>query len=85
MKSIGEVNVRFEKSRGLWIGSSHDRLTEWKQRATENYDEAVHLYTGIEAITPHSDWNKSGSIILKQSDPLPMTILAVLPEIKVGG
>jgi hypothetical protein len=84
-KSIAEVNVRVEKSRGMYIGRVMDKLAEWKQRAIEAYGDPISLFTGIVAITPLPDWDKSGSFIIKQKHPLPLTVLSILPEIKVGG
>jgi Ubiquitin-activating enzyme E1 FCCH domain len=84
-KAVGDFHIGLEDSRGLWIGTKQSRLTEWRQRETESYNEAIRLFTGIVQITPHSDWDRSGSMIIKQRDPLPMTILSVMPEIKVGG
>ncbi|WP_281357700.1 hypothetical protein [Rhizobium oryzihabitans] len=35
-------------------------------------------------ITPTSEWTKGGTMVVKQFDPLPMTILAIMPDLKVG-
>jgi hypothetical protein len=84
-KSIAEVNVRVEKSRGMFIGRALNKLSEWKQRANEAYSDPISLFTGIAAITPNPDWDKSGSFYIQQKYPLPLTILSILPEVKVGG
>jgi hypothetical protein len=84
-KSVAEVSVRVEKSRGMFIGRALNKLSEWKQRAAEAYNDPIGLFSGITAITPNPDWDKSGSFYIQQKYPLPLTILSILPEVKVGG
>jgi len=88
-KSISEVSLRVEQTRGIWIGPENglrdsDKLIEYKQRATEAWNEAIGAYTGDLAITPTWDWTDGGNLVIKQFDPLPMTILAVMPDITIG-
>lgn len=90
MKSVAEVTFRVEETRGIWTGNKDtDRdalngLVEYKQRSTEAWNEAIQLYTGDLRITPHWDWNQKGSVVVKQFDPLPMTILAIMPDVVIG-
>lgn len=89
MKSVSEVTLRVEKTRGIWIGSRDGNrddahLVEYKQRSIEAWDEAIGLYTGDIRITPHWDWNTAGRVWVKQFDPLPMTILALMPDVTLG-
>lgn len=88
-KSISRLVLRVEKTRGIFVspkdvGRDSDRIVEFKQRDTEAWDEAIGLHTGdIDMIVP-SDWNASGSVFVKQFDPLPMSILALMPELTLG-
>jgi len=84
-KSISEVTLRVEESRGGKIGYDADHLTEFKQRAYEPYGTATSLKTGDIKVTMPSTWRSEGSIFFRQDDPLPMTLLAVIPEVSVGG
>jgi len=88
-KSISEVSLRVEKTRGIWVGPEDglrdsDKLIEYKQRAGEAWNEAIGAYTGDLAITPQWDWTDGGNLVIKQFDPLPMTILAVMPDVTLG-
>ena len=88
-KSVSEVAMRVQDTRGIWTGSEDglrgdSRLVEYKQRANEAWDEAIQLFTGDIRITPHWDWNTSARIWIKQFDPLPMTILAIMPDVTIG-
>ncbi len=88
-KSISEVTLRVEKTRGIWIGPEDadrdsDKLVEYKQRSVEAWNEAIQVYTGDIAITPHWAWNTHGRMVVKQFDPLPMTITAIMPDPVIG-
>lgn len=88
-KSIGEVTLRVENTRGIWIGPVNGardstRMVEFKQRSTEAWNEAIQLYTGDIAITPMWDWTDGGRLFVKQFDPLPLTIGAIIPEVMVA-
>lgn len=89
MKSVSEVTLRVENTRGIFIGPydgdrDSEKLVEYRQRSTEAWNEAIAMYTGDIRMTPHWDWNTSGSVWVKQFDPLPMTILAIMPDVTVG-
>jgi len=83
-KTISTVTFRFEKTRGGKIGPTADNLTEFKQRAYENYGDPTALKTGDIRVTIPSKWSNSGSVFFRQDDPLPVTLLAVIPEVTVG-
>lgn len=89
MKSISEVTLRVEDTRGIFVGPydgdrDSDKLVEYKQRATEAWNEAIQLYTGDIRMTTPWDWNTSGSMWVKQFDPLPVTLLAIMPDVTIG-
>ena len=84
LKKIARVNVRLKKSRGLLVGPSSDKLIEWKQREFENIGEPTDLLTGDAEVILLPDWNSNGRIFLRQKDPLPMHILAMMPDINLG-
>lgn len=89
MKSVSEVTLRVERTRGIFIGPYDEPrdsrlMVEYKQRSTEAWNEAIRLYTGDVRITPQWDWNTNGSVCVKQFDPLPMTILAIMPDVSIG-
>ena len=84
-KSISAVTLRVESSRGGKVGTDADNLTEFKQRAYETYGTPTELKTGDIRVTMPSKWSSSGSLFYRQDDPLPITLLAVIPEVSVGG
>lgn len=84
-KRVGKVTLRVERSRGIFLGPREGRLIEWKQRTTEGWGEAIQPFTGDVDIPILPDWNTDGDLWIRQSDPLPLTLLAAMPEISIGG
>lgn len=76
---IAQVTVRFRNSRGLWIGPDKGRLVEMKQRENENYGDPTALLTGDKTIILKPNWG-NGRLFLRQRDPLPMEITAIIPQ-----
>lgn len=84
-KRINEVTVLCQESRGIFAGEDADSLYEFKQRATENYGEPIALLTGRAEIPVRCSWNDNGRVFIRQTDPLPLTILGVMPNVQAGG
>ena len=74
-----------QEARGVFAGPSFDKLDEWKQRSTEAYGEAIRLFTGDVSMDVPPEWNDQGIVCIRQADPLPLTLLAIAPEVDIGG
>jgi len=85
MKKVSDVNVRFERSRGLLIGPDSYNLVEMKQREFELIGDPTELLSGDKLINLLPQWNTNGRLFLRQKDPLPMTILSLTPDIHTEG
>lgn len=85
-KNTGKVTLYVEKTRGLFVGPKEpktdllDGMTEIKSRLFENYDEPVDLATGKMDIIIRSEWNSNGRVFIRQIDPIPASILAIVPS-----
>jgi hypothetical protein len=86
-KNVFAVRALLEESRGLFAGPdfSADNLIEYPQRSIENYEEPVTPFTGQASIRIPSTWDSGGNVAIRQSDPLPLTILSIIPELDIGG
>jgi hypothetical protein len=89
MKAIPEVTFRVEKTRGVWLGTEEatresGKMVEYKQRSTEAWNEAIGMLTGDFRVTAMPNWSTGGNVVVTQFDPLPMTILAIMPDITLG-
>lgn len=87
-KIVSNVTLFVEKTRGVWVGArppSDDNdnplegLEEYKARNDENYDDPVALRSGEIEIKNRPEWNSNGRVFIRQVDPLPLTLLAVMP------
>jgi len=84
-KIVSKVSIFVEESRGIWAGGtapeddSLDGLTELKIRELEGYDSPVDLATGVVDINIRPEWNSNGRVFIRQTDPLPLSVLAVAP------
>jgi hypothetical protein len=74
-----------EQSRGLQVGAQGNDLTEVKQRESEPYAAPMALFTGTQDVRVSGTWREPGRVRVVQSDPVPATVLAILPEVAVGG
>ena len=78
-KHVSKLTVHVESSRGLWAGPDADGLTELKMRSDEDYDSPIELETGTVELNIEPSWSSTGSVLIRQIDPLPLSILAVIP------
>lgn len=78
------VTVRFNRSRGLWIGPNKNDLDEMQQREFEKYGQPTQLLTGDKTIVIPPTWDSNGRLFMRQRDPLPMEILGVIPRVEVS-
>lgn len=83
-KQASDLTIGVRDSRGLWAGFNAANLSELKQREDEQWGDATELYTGYFEMTIESTWENNGQILLRQIDPLPLTILSVSPDYDVG-
>lgn len=82
-KKVSNVTVRLFKTRGLLVGPDKDHLIEMKQRDEEDLGEHTNLFTGDKRIYLKPSWNSNGKIFIRQRHPLPLTILAIVPEFEI--
>jgi len=86
-KLISKVSMFVENTRGLWAGtrppnesvSFLDGLTELKIREDEPYDSPVDLETDPIDIITEATWNNNGRVFIRQTDPVPCSILSIAP------
>lgn len=83
-KSVARVILRLWRSREFQAGPSATKLLKTKMRV-EHYDEAIALYSGDQELILQPAWNSNGRVFIRQDDPVPLTILAIMPEVEIGG
>jgi hypothetical protein len=89
-KLVSDVTIFVEASRGIWCGAKPptdddvdplEGLYEYKGRNDELMDDPIALKTGQVNINTKSEWNNNGRTFIRQVDPLPLSILAIMPEV----
>lgn len=81
-KCVKIVKLRLKDSVGLKIGSDADNLEEYKPDAVEA-DSAQSFINGVIEKTISPAWDHDGTVFIRQTDPLPLTILNIMPEVTV--
>lgn len=98
-KDLQAVTVRMEASRGVICGTNqpdqswqqNNAAVEWtgmKEIPERNNSVAagveLPLFTGDHRILLPGDWDEKGQVAFSQTYPLPMNLLACIPELTVG-
>jgi hypothetical protein len=86
--NINEVTVVFENSRGASAGSLRDDGTADMQEFKPRYDDfgygAIPLSTWQESLYTAPTWGVGGGMRIQQTNPMPMAVLAVIPNVDIS-
>ena len=85
VKNVNKVWLRVYRSSGIFTGPSADALTEAKQRTTEAYGTPPALKSEEIPIVLTPTWAEGGQVFVRQSDPLPLTLVSLTAEVAIGG
>ena len=83
-RRVHKLGVRVEDTLGLWHGPDLDHMSEAKFRANDVWGQPKALITDEVSMTVSPDWNNHGRMYLEQRDPLPCTIIALVPDYELG-
>lgn len=84
MQNIPKAYIRFYNTMGGRIGPTFDKMEEIQYRTSQDaMDEAIPLFTGEKQLNFPANWNHFAQVCVEQDEPLPMTILAIIPEVRV--
>ena len=85
VKSINKAWVRVFNSGAFSVGPDATRLTPTKGRHYESPGSAPNLMTDEIPLFVLPNFNQSGEVMIRQSDPLPLTVVDVTVEATFGG
>jgi hypothetical protein len=91
VKNVPAVGLVLHRSRGVFVGRDRNdfavenNLIELKQRDDEDWAESTSLLTGYTRLAIPTGWDQDGRVFVRQADPLPLTILSIIPEVQLGG
>lgn len=83
-KKVSAVTARLLNSRGIKIGQTFDNLHAIKERNTQPMGQPIQLFTGDERVVLDPLYDLMGHVCIQQDDPLPCTVLGLIPEVTVG-
>jgi hypothetical protein len=72
------------RSSGIFVGPNANELVEAKQRTTEPYGSPPSLKSEEISVVLTPTWADNGQIYVRQSDPLPLTIVSMTLEVAIG-
>lgn len=81
---VSKAVIRMQNSKGGYIGPDENTLKQL-QGVFNNYQSSTALFTGDLKHTLGGGYTDGGRIFIRQTDPLPITILALMPLISIGG
>jgi len=86
MKNVNKVHMRVSSSSLVKAGPSFTKLREYPARAvTDPYGSPPALRTGEISLGVDPSWNTDASVCVRQSEPLPLTVLSMTLELAAGG
>ena len=85
VKNLNHAWLRVFESSGIFAGPNADKLTEAKQRTTEPFGVPPSLKTEDIKIMLTPSWQDYGQIFIRQTDPLPLTVVGITLEVSIGG
>lgn len=93
-KRISAVTIRVQDTRGLAVRSVRAEedagslismpLVEFKERDFQAMGQAILPFTGDRRVVVDALWSVNGQLLFEQDNPLPSTILGLIPELSIG-
>lgn len=81
-KRINKCVVRFYNTLGAKVGPDSDSLDELQFRTgSDPMDAPPPLFTGDKLLEFPGDYDFEGYIMVRQDSPLPMTVVAIMPQV----
>jgi hypothetical protein len=77
--------IRVVNSRGGYMGPDSTTLQEIKNNFRTTYDTSLALYTGDLKHTLSGGYNDGGRMLIRQYDPMPLTVSAIIPIVSTAG
>jgi hypothetical protein len=83
VKNVNKVWLNVYRSSGISVGANESMLTKMKSTITA-YGQPNALVTDEIEITLSPSWGGSGQVMVRQTDPLPLTLLSMSMEVSTG-
>lgn len=84
-KLINKVDLIVQESRGIFAGPDEDNLYEAVPRSDEGPNDPAAMQTGLVSISIDGAYRNDSSVLIRQTDPLPLTICGMIAHVDFGG
>lgn len=85
IKRINKIDIRFFDTLGAKVGPNSSKLDTIHFRSTADpMDSAPPRFTGDKEESWDSGYETEGRVFIRQDQPLPMTILAIMPRVRAN-
>lgn len=84
-KIVTKVTALVQETAGLMVGSDAAHMIPHRPPAPKNYGDGLTLLTDQVQIRISPTWSKGGNVFIQQAEPLPITVLALIPDVTMGG
>ena len=84
IKRINEITVRLHRTLGVEVGGDLDNMENIPFRSSAALmGSPVALFSGDKKIELRDDYGTDGHVFVRQTQPLPLTVLSIYPEVTV--
>lgn len=84
-KTVVRTDIEVADSRGVEVGEPGGPFTAARGRSASDGYGAPALATELIDLRMAHSWNKGARVVVRQPEPLPLTVLAVSRELRAGG
>ena len=81
---VSQCLFAYLNSRGGMIGPDFDNMFDVVNEGRDTWDDPLELFSGDQQDTIDGHYDDGGNVCYRQSDPLPVTILGLVPNIQTG-
>ncbi|MDR2219727.1 MAG: hypothetical protein LBE24_04010 [Methylobacillus sp.] len=84
-KNVNKIYLKVSRSSGVFAGPDREHLVEFKQRTDELPGTPPRLIDDEIQLVLHPTWGMSGQVVIRQGNPLPLSVMGLTAEIALGG
>lgn len=82
-KNIHAVNLLLQHTITAKVGTNFSQMESITSRTSEGLGNLANFFNGSQRVVVHGGSVSSGTVCIRSDDPLPMTILAISPELTI--
>jgi chitodextrinase len=82
---ISQFTLKVVNTLGGWIGIDFNTLFPLRSNSVIDYENLVNLYTGDIKDVLSGGYQDNAHICIRQYDPLPLQVVALIPRLTIGG